>query len=396
MATRVEKQRGAPTTSAQRDNFQASNPLITDAKLKQIYSTMLHHRILSERLLWSRGQRKSIAKYAYSFGEEAAVVNAAVELRRDDWLAPPVDTAAGFLRRAPLAEIISEFLAHPASRDVSTHESKKKAPLNILPPQATIAAQLSVASGVAMAMKAAGKGNIVLVLCGVARTAGKPWQEALNFAGHHYSGHTELLADLTKSRDSVMLLVHGNMRVSHITTHTALEDVPKRVTPERISRVVALTDEALKALRVPRRRIAIAALNPHAGEDGLFGRQDIDVVEPTIQRLREQGYDVHGPVPGDTVFVKLRAEQFDAVVAMYHDQGHIPVKLLGFSVDKTTGRWEALSGVNVTLGLPIIRTSVDHGTAFDIAGRGIASETSLVEAIDLAVALARARQKVRA
>ena len=216
-------------------------------------------------------------------------------------------------------------------------------------------------------------------------------KEALNFAGHHYSGHTELLADLTGARDSVMLLVHGNMRVSHITTHTALEDVPKRVTPERISRVVSLTDDALKALNVPRRRIAIAALNPHAGEGGLFGRQDIDVVEPTIQRLREQGYDVHGPVPGDTVFVKLRAEQFDAVVAMYHDQGHIPVKLLGFSVDSKTGRWEALSGVNVTLGLPIIRTSVDHGTAFDIAGRGIASETSLIEAIDLAVTLAGAR-----
>ena len=219
-------------------------------------------------------------------------------------------------------------------------------------------------------------------------------KEALNFAGYHYSGHTELLADLTGARDSVMLLVHGNMRVSHITTHTALQDVPKRVTPERVSRVVSLTDEALKALHVQRRRIAIAALNPHAGEGGLFGRQDIDVVAPTIQRLREQGYDVHGPVPGDTVFVKLRAEQFDAVVAMYHDQGHIPVKLLGFSVDSKTGRWQALSGVNVTLGLPIIRTSVDHGTAFDIAGRGIASETSLIEAIELAATLARARQKL--
>jgi 4-phospho-D-threonate 3-dehydrogenase / 4-phospho-D-erythronate 3-dehydrogenase len=217
-------------------------------------------------------------------------------------------------------------------------------------------------------------------------------KEALNLAGHHYSGHTELLADLTSARDSAMLLVHGNMRVSHITTHTALEDVPRRVTPERISRVVALTDDALKALGVPRRRIAVAALNPHAGEGGLFGRQDIDIVEPTVRRLREQGYDVEGPVPGDTVFVKLHAHQYDAVVAMYHDQGHIPVKLLGFSVDAKTGRWEALSGVNVTLGLPIIRTSVDHGTAFDIAGRGIASETSLIEAIDLAVTLARARQ----
>ncbi|MFC7400468.1 4-hydroxythreonine-4-phosphate dehydrogenase PdxA [Chelatococcus sp. GCM10030263] len=217
-------------------------------------------------------------------------------------------------------------------------------------------------------------------------------KEALNFAGHHYSGHTELLADLTGARDSVMLLAHGHMRVSHVTTHVALADVPGRVTPERIGRVVALTDEALQALGLERRRIAVAALNPHAGEGGLFGRQDIDVVEPTIRKLRERGFDVEGPVPGDTVFVKLHAKQFDAVVAMYHDQGHIPVKLLGFSVDEKTGRWEALSGVNVTLGLPIIRTSVDHGTAFDIAGRGIASETSLIEAIDLAIALAKARR----
>jgi 4-hydroxythreonine-4-phosphate dehydrogenase len=218
-------------------------------------------------------------------------------------------------------------------------------------------------------------------------------KEALNFAGHHYSGHTELLADLTGARDSVMLLAHGHMRVSHVTTHVALEDVPRRVTPDRIGRVVALTDEALQALGLERRRIAVAALNPHAGEGGLFGRQDIDIVEPTIRQLRERGFDVEGPVPGDTVFVKLHAKQFDAVVAMYHDQGHIPVKLLGFSVDETTGKWEALSGVNVTLGLPIIRTSVDHGTAFDIAGKGIASETSLIEAIELAVALAKARQE---
>jgi 4-hydroxythreonine-4-phosphate dehydrogenase len=215
-------------------------------------------------------------------------------------------------------------------------------------------------------------------------------KEALNLAGYHYSGHTELLADLTGARDSVMLLAHGNMRVSHITTHVALQDVPARVTPQRISRVVALTDGALQALGLERRKIAIAALNPHAGEGGLFGRQDIDIVEPTIRALRDEGFDVEGPVPGDTVFVKLRARQFDAVVAMYHDQGHIPVKLLGFSVDEKTGRWEALSGVNVTLGLPIIRTSVDHGTAFDIAGKGIASETSLIEAIELAVALSRA------
>ncbi|NYZ14352.1 4-hydroxythreonine-4-phosphate dehydrogenase PdxA [Azospirillum sp. RWY-5-1] len=213
-------------------------------------------------------------------------------------------------------------------------------------------------------------------------------KEALNKAGYHYAGHTDMLADLTGARGSVMMLAHGNMRVSHVTTHVALEEVPKRLTPERLRYVIDLTDEALRGLGLPRRRIAVAALNPHAGEGGLFGRQDIDVSEPVIRRCVEEGLDVVGPVPGDTVFVKLRAGQFDAVVAMYHDQGHIPVKLLGFNVNPATGAWDALSGVNITLGLPIIRTSVDHGTAFDIAGKGIANETSLIEAIDYARALA--------
>ena len=218
-------------------------------------------------------------------------------------------------------------------------------------------------------------------------------KEALNLAGYHYSGHTELLTDLTGARDSAMLLVHGNMRVSHVSTHIALEEVTNHVTPERIRRVVTLTDNALGDLGLDRRRIAIAALNPHAGEGGLFGRHETEIVEPTIRQLQQEGFDVEGPVSGDTVFVKLRAKQYDAVVAMFHDQGHIPVKLLGFSVDPATGRWNALSGVNVTLGLPIIRTSVDHGTAFDIAGQGIASEASFIEAIDVAIRLTAARRK---
>ena len=213
-------------------------------------------------------------------------------------------------------------------------------------------------------------------------------KEALNLAGHHYAGHTEMLAELTGVKGSVMMLAHGNMNVSHVTTHVALEDVPKRVTPERIRRVIDLTHDAMRRLGKARPRIAVAALNPHAGEGGLFGRQDIDVSAPTIAKACADGLDVVGPVPGDTVFVKLRAGQYDAVVAMYHDQGHIPVKLLGFDVDPATGKWQALSGVNVTLGLPIIRTSVDHGTAFDIAGKGIASETSLIEAIEYAEKLA--------
>ena len=216
-------------------------------------------------------------------------------------------------------------------------------------------------------------------------------KQALNQAGYHYAGHTEMLADLTGVSGSVMMLVHGNMRVSHVSTHIALEDVPKRLTPERLRRVIDLTDETLRRLQLTQPRMAVAALNPHGGEGGLFGRQDIEISEPTIRQAVADGLDVSGPVPGDTAFVKLRAGQYDAVIAMYHDQGHIPVKLMGFEVDPVTGEWQNVSGVNITLGLPIIRTSVDHGTAFDIAGRGIANERSLVEAIEMAEQLAGSR-----
>ena len=214
-------------------------------------------------------------------------------------------------------------------------------------------------------------------------------KEALNLAGHEYGGHTELLADLTGARDSVMMLAHGNMRVSHVSTHTALKQVPAKLTPQRLRRVVELTAQALRQLGIDSPRIAVAALNPHGGEGGLFGTEDQQITAPTLASLRAEGYDCEGPVPGDTVFVKLRAEQYDAVVAMYHDQGHIPVKLLGFHIDPRTGQWNSLSGVNVTLGLPIVRTSVDHGTAFDIAGRGVARCESLLEAIDFGIRMAR-------
>jgi 4-hydroxythreonine-4-phosphate dehydrogenase len=217
-------------------------------------------------------------------------------------------------------------------------------------------------------------------------------KEALNLAGYHYAGHTDMLAALTNTRSSVMLLAHGDMRVGHVTTHVALADVPKLLTPERLRRTIDLTHAAVRDLGIAAPRIAVAALNPHAGEGGLFGRQDIEITTPVVEQCQAAGMNVTGPVPGDTVFVKLRARQFDAVVAMYHDQGHIPVKLLGFDVDPATGTWRALSGVNITLGLPVIRTSVDHGTAFDIAGKGVANEESLIEAIDYAERLAARRK----
>ena len=221
-------------------------------------------------------------------------------------------------------------------------------------------------------------------------------KEAINLAGHSYSGHTELLAHLTNRPGTVMMLAHGTLRVSHVSTHVAVAKVPSLVTPERVRRVVDLTCEALAALGIGAPRIAVAALNPHAGEGGLFGCEDENVLVPLIAAYRQQGLDISGPHPGDTVFVKAVAGQFDAVIAMYHDQGHIPVKLLGFRVDQKTGVWKELGGVNVTLGLPIIRTSVDHGTAFDIARKGSANPQSMVEAIDYAYRLAvgrRARQQ---
>ena len=217
-------------------------------------------------------------------------------------------------------------------------------------------------------------------------------KEALNKAGHDFAGHTEILADLTDSRGkSCMLLAHDRLKVAHVSTHVALKDVPARVTPERLDHVIGLLHTALRDLGYDRPRIGVCALNPHAGENGLFGTEDRDVIQPAVERFRAEGMAIEGPVPGDTVFVKALAGQYDGLVAMYHDQGHIPVKTMGFKMDET-GRMTALSGVNVTLGLPIIRTSVDHGTAFDIAGRNVANPESMLEAIELAVKLAEARK----
>ncbi|MDR0577276.1 MAG: 4-hydroxythreonine-4-phosphate dehydrogenase PdxA [Candidatus Accumulibacter sp.] len=217
-------------------------------------------------------------------------------------------------------------------------------------------------------------------------------KEALHLAGHRFEGHTELLAHLTGMRDAVMMLAHGEMRVSHVTTHCAIADVPGRVTPIRLRRVIDATLDALQCLGLEKPRLGVAGLNPHAGEGGILGQEDRRIIAPVIAEYAGKGHDVTGPVPGDTVFIKLRARQFDAVVAMYHDQGHIPVKLLGFDVDPATGRWQTVGGVNVTLGLPILRTSVDHGTAFDIAGRGVANADSLVDAAGYAMKLLEGRR----
>ena len=216
-------------------------------------------------------------------------------------------------------------------------------------------------------------------------------KEALNAAGFHYVGHTDMLAELTGSPDGCMMLAHDKLRVTHVSTHIPLSQVSKRITPPRVRRVIQLTLGAMHELGIETPRVAVCGLNPHAGESGLLGDEDKAVLEPAIAEFRAAGEEVTGPLPGDTVFVKAAAGQFAAVVAMFHDQGHIPVKLLGFTIDAETGIWTGLGGINVTLGLPIIRTSVDHGTAFDIAGKGVANAQSMIEAIEFAARLARWR-----
>jgi len=212
---------------------------------------------------------------------------------------------------------------------------------------------------------------------------------AIHAAGHHFAGHTEIYATLTNTRDYCMMLTHGGFRVTHVSTHVSLREACDRVKKDRIIRVIDLTYEALKKLSVHRPKIAVAGLNPHCGEDGLFGHEDDEEIRPAVEHAMREGKNVEGPVPADTVFSKMKGGMYDAVVVMYHDQGHIPTKLIGFQYDEQTGQWGEMSGVNVTLGLPIVRTSVDHGTAFGKAGEGRANPQSMIEAIRLGALLAK-------
>jgi len=203
---------------------------------------------------------------------------------------------------------------------------------------------------------------------------------AVNLAGIPFTGHTELLASLCGVKDFVMMQSAGDLRVVFVTTHIALEKVPAAVTRERILTVARLLRDSIVAEGIPHPKIAVAALNPHAGENGNMGMEDETVVKPAVQALKDEEFDVQGPFPPDTLFIESIRTQFDGIVSMYHDQGHIPFKMLAFD-----------RGVNSTLGLPVIRTSVDHGTAFEIAWKGVADLGSLRAAFDLAVKRAVSR-----
>jgi 4-hydroxythreonine-4-phosphate dehydrogenase len=206
-------------------------------------------------------------------------------------------------------------------------------------------------------------------------------KEAMHLAGHGYPGHTEILADLTGTDDYAMMLVTDELKVIHVSTHVSLREAIDRAQPERELAVIRLAHESLRKLGVESPRVAVAGLNPHAGENGLFGKEDLEKIRPAVKAALAEGVDASGPWAPDTVMMRARQGYFDVVVVQYHDQGHIPIKLMGFD-----------TGVNVTVGLPFFRTSVDHGTAFDIAGTGRADHASLKAALDLARSLAGAEE----
>ena len=217
-------------------------------------------------------------------------------------------------------------------------------------------------------------------------------KEAVNLAGHHYSGHTEIYADFTGTKKYTMMLAHENLRVVHVSTHVALREACDRVKKDRVLEVIRIAHQACKDLGIENPKVGVAGLNPHSGENGLFGREEIEEIIPAIGEAVKEGINAEGPVPPATVFSKARGGWYDIVVAMYHDQGHIPLKVVGFVYNENEKKWDAVAGVNITLGLPIVRSSVDHGTAFDQAGLGIANELSLMNAIDYGVKLAKSNK----
>ena len=215
-------------------------------------------------------------------------------------------------------------------------------------------------------------------------------KEAIHMAGHNFSGHTEIYAHYTNTGKYAMMLSHENLRVIHVSTHVSLREACERVKKDRVLECIRLANRTCLAMGIERPKIGVAGLNPHCGENGLFGREEIEEIQPAIDAALQEGILVPDgrPTPPDTIFSKALGGWYDVVVAMYHDQGHIPLKVKGFVYDQEKKRWGAVSGVNITLGLPVIRTSVDHGTGFDQAGNGLCSEASLVNSIEYAVRFA--------
>lgn len=212
-------------------------------------------------------------------------------------------------------------------------------------------------------------------------------KESIHRAGYKFAGHTEIFARYTDTDQVAMLLVDGDFRVIHVSTHVSLRQACDLVKKDRVLYVIRLLDKACRQFGIEQPRLAVCGLNPHASDGGLFGQEERQEIVPAIEEAVREGLQVDGPIPADTLFPKAAGGYYDGCVAMYHDQGHVPFKVKGFEWNREDQSWSKISGVNITLGIPIIRVSVDHGTAFDIAGKGIASSESMIHAIEYAVRL---------
>jgi 4-hydroxythreonine-4-phosphate dehydrogenase len=286
-----------------------------------------------------------------------------------------LERAAGWLGQTPQFDVVRE----PAQGTyqpgrVTLFDMENAPPERIAVGEESAAAGAAAVAYVVRACDLAMAGEVDAVVTAPLNKA------AMHLAGYDYAGHTELLTERTGAERVSMLLIGPHLRIVHVSTHVGLEEAIARVTPQRVEDVIQIAHDACRALGIARPRIAVAGLNPHASEGGIFGNEEAERIQPAIRAARARGLDVSDPQPPDTVFLRATKGAYDVVVAQYHDQGHIPMKLLAFD-----------SGVNVSYGLPIIRTSVDHGTAFDIAGKGIAAESSLLAAIDVALQMAHAR-----
>lgn len=252
----------------------------------------------------------------------------------------------------------------------------------VVAPQCGNAAFVSIVKAIELAMADEVDGTVTAPLN----------KEALHKGGHNFDGHTEIYAHYTNTRKYAMLLADEFLRVIHVSTHVSLREACDRVKRNRIIEVTELIDDACRQFGISEPRIGIAGLNPHASDNGLFGWEEEREIIPAVNELKQRGFNVDGPVPPDTLFAKARCGKYDGCVAMYHDQGHIPFKVVGFNWNKETGKMDSAQGVNITLGLPIIRVSVDHGTAFDVAGKGIASPSAMLLSIDYATRMAITRK----
>jgi 4-hydroxythreonine-4-phosphate dehydrogenase len=289
---------------------------------------------------------------------------------------------AGLLRRT--AERLGVSLWITAATHASEAMGRERSVLTVLQPGPDLAEDLPIGRVDARSGAAAYayvQTAIDLALAGEARAivTAPLNKEAMAAAGIGYPGHTEILADRCGVDDFAMMLANDDLRVLLVSIHLSLADAIAAVTPASERRAIRLAHQAGLAFGLDRPRVAVAGLNPHAGENGLFGREDIEIIAPAIAEAKREGIEASGPWPGDTVFMRARRGEFDVVVAQYHDQGLIPVKYLGVE-----------NGVNITVGLPFVRTSVDHGTAFDIAGKGLADPASLSYALKQAVSMTRA------